>query len=280
MRAETHFRVVDREMRHAAAEFEQPLAWIAVTFVLLDRVFDGLLRQAVFQFEGRNRQPVDEQREIEGVRNLIVTVTKLPRDRETIQSETPRGLCVAGRRRAVEECDVMRAVLDAVAQDIDDPAPADLALEAGEELLAYRAVVVEIERRQQGRLRGRDEGAKLKKVDGPGAIIGFRIAEHPVVQTNERLGLLGKAGGGRGRDAAGHLVDDEGFQALFRRVGRHIASISVSPRSSADRTSGSAVSNQASSSRRRVFGSLIQMTAGPLSVKPLRWAKSSSLVTM
>jgi hypothetical protein len=51
-------------------------------------------------------------------------------------------------------------------------------------------------------------------------------------------------------------------------------------RSSAARTSGNIVSNQARRCCRLVFGTLIQMTTGPLSLSTLRCAKSSSFVTI
>ena len=44
----------------------------------------------------------------------------------------------------------MRPVLDPVAQDVDDAALADLALQPGEELLARRAVLIEIEGAERG----------------------------------------------------------------------------------------------------------------------------------
>ena len=55
-----------------------------------------------------------------------------------------------------------------------------------------RAVVVEIKRRQQGRLGRGDEGAQLDEIDGPCPVIGLRIAEQPIVQADEGLRLLGK----------------------------------------------------------------------------------------
>ena len=61
MRAEPHLVVVHREVHDAAPELEQHLARVAVALVLLDRVLDGLLGQAVLQLEGGDRQAVDEQ---------------------------------------------------------------------------------------------------------------------------------------------------------------------------------------------------------------------------
>ena len=76
-------------------------------------------------------------------------------------------------------------MLDAVAQNIDDTALADLALQPGEEFLPRRTVVVEVERRHQGRLGAPQEGAQLERDRRPGPVIGLRIAEQPVVQADE-----------------------------------------------------------------------------------------------
>ena len=54
---------------------------------------------------------------------------------------------------------MVRPVLDAVAQHVDHAALADLALEAGEELAPRRAVVVEVERLDERRLRRLQEAA-------------------------------------------------------------------------------------------------------------------------
>ena len=75
MGAEHRLRVIHREVDHAAAEFEQLLAWITIALVLLDRVFDGLLGQAVLELERRHWQAVDEQRQIEGVGGVVPAVT-------------------------------------------------------------------------------------------------------------------------------------------------------------------------------------------------------------
>ena len=72
--AKLHLGVIHREMHHAPAEFEQFFARVAVALVLLDSVGDGLLGQAVLQFEGRDRQPVDEQRQIESMGRIVAAV--------------------------------------------------------------------------------------------------------------------------------------------------------------------------------------------------------------
>jgi hypothetical protein len=57
--------LVHGEMDGASLELEQQFLRIAIPFVLLDRVGDGLLRQIVFEFERGNRQAIDEQTQIE-----------------------------------------------------------------------------------------------------------------------------------------------------------------------------------------------------------------------
>src|SRR6185312_1889956 len=133
--AEHHLGVVHGEMGEAAAEFEQLLARVAVTPVLLDGVLDGLLGQAVLELEGGDRQAVDEQRKIERVGGVVAAVAQLSGDGKTVQREELGGPAVAGRRRAVEQVYVMRTVLDPVPKHVDDAALADLALQPGKKLL-------------------------------------------------------------------------------------------------------------------------------------------------
>ena len=56
MRAHPHLCIVHGEVDDAAPELEQRLPRIAVALELFDRVRDGLLRQAVLELEGGNRQ--------------------------------------------------------------------------------------------------------------------------------------------------------------------------------------------------------------------------------
>ena len=160
VRAEAHLVVVHGEVHDAAAELEEQLARVAVALVLLDGVLDRLLGQAVLQLEGGDRQAVDEQAEVERELRLVAAVAELAGDAEAVRRVALGGLGVAGRGRAVEEVDVVRAVLDAVAQHVDHAALADLALQAGEELAPRRAVLAEVERLGDLRLRGAQEGAQ------------------------------------------------------------------------------------------------------------------------
>lgn len=74
----------------------------------------------------------------------------------------------------------MRPVLEAVAQDIDDPALGDLALELGKEFLPGRGVLVEIERRDERRLGRRDKSPELDEIDRPAAVVVVRVAAEPI----------------------------------------------------------------------------------------------------
>ena len=63
-----------------------------------------------------------------------------------------------------EKLDVMRPVLDSLAQHVDDAALADLALEARQELPARRAGVCEAQALERIRLRFRQKGRELRPV--------------------------------------------------------------------------------------------------------------------
>ena len=101
--AEADVVVVDREMGHAPAELEQLLARIAIALVLFDGVVDGLLRQAVLEFECQNWQAVDEQHDIERPLGLVPAVAQLPGDGEPVLIESLFCFLIAGGRGAVEE---------------------------------------------------------------------------------------------------------------------------------------------------------------------------------
>ncbi len=65
LRAEHHLLLVQCEVDDAAPEREEFFSRIAVAPILLDRVLHRLFRQAVLQFEGGNRQAVDEEAQIQ-----------------------------------------------------------------------------------------------------------------------------------------------------------------------------------------------------------------------
>ena len=113
---------------------------------MLDGILDRLLGQAVLEFEGRHRQPVDKEGQVECELRLVAAVAELPGDREAILVVALGRRRVARRGRAVEEFDRMWPVLDAVAQHVDRAALADFTLQAGQELAPRGAILVEVER--------------------------------------------------------------------------------------------------------------------------------------
>ena len=220
--AEAHLGVVDGEVDDAAAELEEQLARVAVALVLLDRVLDRLLGEAVLQLEGGDRQAVDEQAEVERELRLVAAVAELAGDAEAVGrvalDRRRRCPATACRRRGR----VMRAVLDAVAQHVDHAALGDLALEPGEEAAARRAVAVERERlgeRPAASPRGTPRAGRGRRVL---AVVVVRVAEQPAGAAGDGSGGLGRDVLGREQvDVPGHRADDQVFEAALARVGGH-----------------------------------------------------------
>jgi hypothetical protein len=100
------------EMIDASAKLEEQLAGIAIAFVLLDCVVDCLLGKTVLQLESGDRQAIDEEAEIERKLRLVAAILELAGDAEAVLSKALGGLLVAGRRRAVEEIEVILSVVD------------------------------------------------------------------------------------------------------------------------------------------------------------------------
>ena len=137
---------------------------------------EGLLRETVLQLEGEDGEPVDEEPDVERALRVVPAVPELPGDAELVLEEAPLGRLVLGGGRAVEEVEVVGAVLDPVAQDVDRAALADLPLEAGEKLAAGWAVFVEADSGSGVRLGGVEEGAELDQVDAVLAVVVVMIA--------------------------------------------------------------------------------------------------------
>ena len=174
MRAEPHLVVVHREMRQAASQLEELLAWVAVALVLLHGVVHRLLGQAVLQLEGGDRQAVDEQAQVQGKLGLVAAVAQLPGDAEAVLPIEDLGSLVPRRRRAVEQVDLVRPALDPLAQHVDAAALGDLALQAGQESAPRRAVLAQAQRFRDLGLRGAEECRKLRQVDAVLPVIVLR----------------------------------------------------------------------------------------------------------
>ena len=82
--AEADLGVVNCEVGEGAPEAEDQLLRAAVPAVLLDRVLDRLLGEAVLELERGDRQAVDEEAEVEGELRLIAAVAELAGNDEAV----------------------------------------------------------------------------------------------------------------------------------------------------------------------------------------------------
>ena len=224
MPAELHLALVHGEVGHAAAEREQLLARVAIPLVLLDRVGRRLLGQAVLQLEGEDRQAVDEETDVEHPLRVVAAVEKLADDGEAVLLEAFPRLRVSGGRRAVEQLQVVRAVLDTVAQHVDGAALGDFALEPRQELASRRAVLVQRQCFSGLRLRRVQEGGELDPIDAELAVVVVGTAADPADTAVggpclSNLALLGRIAG-----MAGQRRADQPFETAFGGVRSHITS--------------------------------------------------------
>ena len=180
--------IIHREVHDAAAELKEPLAWLPVTLVLLHRIGHGLLGQAVLQLEGGDGQAVDEEAQVEGQGVPIAAVAQLPGDAEAVLRITLAGDCIAGRGRPVKEVELVRPVLDAVAQHVDRPALADLPLQPRQELAPRRAILGQVQRGGRLGLGDLQEDGELHQVDAVLAVVVVPIAQQPARAAVERAG--------------------------------------------------------------------------------------------
>ena len=135
--------VIDGEVDDAAPKLQEFLSLVAVAPVLLNGIRHGLLREAVLEPEGGKRQAVDKETQVERQLGLVAAVAQLSGDAEAVSVVEGLRLLVPRRGRAVEEREVVRTMLDAVAEDVDDAALADLSLKPSQELPAGGAVLVQ-----------------------------------------------------------------------------------------------------------------------------------------
>ena len=187
----------------------------AVPLVLQDGVVEGLLREAVLELEGEDGEPVDEEPDVQRALSVVPAVAELAGDTELVLAEAPLGGLVVGGGGAVEEVEVVGAVLDAVAKDFDGAAFGDLALEAGEELAAGGAVFVEAEGGGGAGLGGVEEGTELDEVDAVFAVVVVVVAGGPAYAAIGAGGFADGAAGGGVAGVAGEGLADEAFEAAF-----------------------------------------------------------------
>ena len=64
-----------------------PEAWVGFGIMMalvLDGIFDRLLGETVLQLEGKHREAIDEETEVERALRLVAAVAKLARDAEAV----------------------------------------------------------------------------------------------------------------------------------------------------------------------------------------------------
>ncbi len=174
-RAELHVVLVHREMRDARSLPEKRFLRAAVVLVLPHRIVHRLLGQIVLQLEGRHRQPIDEQPQVERVRHVVRAIPQLPRHREDVLPMLDRRVQIPRRRRAIEERHILRLVLDPLAQHIDDSPLRHLTLDPAQELLPRRPIHLQRERLHHLRLRHLQELDQLDRVEHMQPVVVFWI---------------------------------------------------------------------------------------------------------
>ena len=220
MGAEPHLVVVDGEVDKTAAKLEELLTGVSVALVLLDGIIHRLFRQAVLQLEGGDWQAVDEQAQVQGKLGLVPAVVELPSHAEPVLPVLDLGLLVTRRRCAVHEVDLVRPVLDALAEHVDGPALRDLSLQSSQELAPRRTVLAQVQRFCRVGLGGVEEGGELGEVYAVLPVVVLRISAYPARAVAGRplargLLLWRIAGSSRERRA------DEALEALLAGVGGH-----------------------------------------------------------
>ena len=114
-RVQNRTSVVHGEVDHAPAEVEEELLGVPVPLVLLDRVVDGLLGQAILELERGDGQAVDEEAQVQGELRLVLAVTSW---RVTLKMFAPvllSGFGILRGWRSVEEFYLGRKVIDTFA---------------------------------------------------------------------------------------------------------------------------------------------------------------------
>src|SRR5690606_33698917 len=262
-------------------------ARVPVALVLLEGVLDRLLGQAVLQLEGGDGQAVDEEAQVERALRLVAAVAELPGDAEAVRGISLGGLHVAGRRRAVEEVEVVRPVLEPVAQHVDGAALADLALESRQELAPRRPVPAEIEGVGHLRLRFVEEGRELGEVHAVLAVVVFGMPAHPSRSVGGRP-LTDGVGLHRPRIAgrAGQRRADQPLETALGGVGGHgsasagtwsVSSARASSASPSASISSSGSGSSASSGNRAAASRTSSLPVTTSAIRRVRYSRRRSI---
>ena len=157
---------------------ERDVLRVAVAPVLRDRVLDALARERVLQLSCRDRNPVEEEREVDRLR-LVGRVRELADEHEPVRLVARHELRRQPvRRLEVREPDLDAEVLDAVAEHVDRAALVELGREPLEEVRAARllAAVARRELTPRVRLRRLDEREQVARIEAEHAVERARVA--------------------------------------------------------------------------------------------------------
>ena len=154
---------------------------------------------------------------------FVAAVAQLPGNGEAVLLEESLRLRVLGRGCAVEEVEVVRSVLDAVAQHVNSAPFAYFALKPRQELAPGRAVLVKCQGVGHLGLGGSQEGGKLHQVDTVLAVIVVGVAAAPAHPAVARGRIAdGALFGGIAR-VAGQCFADQALEPAFGGIGLHFA---------------------------------------------------------
>ena len=220
MGTELHLVVVHGEMGEAAAKLEQFLPGVAVPLVLLYGIVHRLLGEAVLQLEGGDGQAVHEQAQIQGKLGVVAAVAELPGHAEAVLPVQGPGFIVPRRRGAVHEVDLVRAVLDALAEHVYGAALGNLPLQAGQEPATRRAVHAQVQRLGCVGLGIVEEGGELGQVHAVLPVVVLRVAAHPARAVPCRP-LIDRARLWRTAGSARQSLADEALKPPLTGVGGH-----------------------------------------------------------
>ncbi|SKS23237.1 Uncharacterised protein [Mycobacteroides abscessus subsp. abscessus] len=178
---------------HQAALGKEEVSRVA-SAILRDRVIGVLPGVGILQFDGGDRQSVDEQCHIDGFERVPLAEMQLPRDGKHIR--VVFGERIFGERMAgpeVCEVDQDAAITDPLAQDIEHAARVDLGGETLCELSLRSGLVVAVvtdELVPVLDLRGADEPEQFAGVDAEIDVVGALCAHPALLNQLELYALL------------------------------------------------------------------------------------------
>ena len=218
---EQRLLIVNGKVRQAATQAEQRLPRIPVVPVLRHRIGGGLLGEAVFQLGGDDRQPVDEQTQVQGFR-IAAAVAQLAGYGKAVLLIARRRRIVARRGAGVVQGNVILPVLYAFTQHINDAATVHLLLQPRQKPAARGRVGFQRQGGGSCRLGDPQKGGQLGQVNTVFPVVVGVAAAAPAHAVGRRPF---RRGGDRWRigviGMAGEDLADAAFQAAFTGVAGH-----------------------------------------------------------